>query len=412
MNASAHACFVVGLSLLLASCGNPPNAANVPDEPSSSSTDDAPVIVLGRPGAVRAGAATNSPLQVAEQEPQNPALSPVPAPRTVDAELSDLVRDPRLATWAPRASQLLITELQTLEMLLSSQGANGPDRPILLRRLGDSYYELKTSARQEKHRALQSGRATSRDIDRPEKLATAAQKKFLQYYEMLVDKYPNHCQRPNPADPTKSQGCLDDVLYFLALEYQRLDTPDQARKYFLKLIQAYPVSPWVPSAYLAFGEFFLAEGADDPSKYVYAQQAYDKVTQYPPPQNETYGFANYRLGQVFVHRQDFTNALLYMTKAIDFSVNFSTVRGSDLLGGISRREIVPIYAQAGTPRKAEAFFKRLANDPPGSNEHLVMMLDALVMAYLHENKRVEAADVCYSFSGGSAALPSCGQVKP
>ena len=111
-------------------------------------------------------------------------------------------------------------------------------------------------------------------------------------------------------------------------------------------------------------------------------------------------------------KQDLANALSHLTKAAEFSTNYSAVRSSGLLGVAARREIVPIYAQMAKPRQAEAFFKRLTNDPPGVNEQLVTMLDALVMTYLRENKRVEATEVCYAFSAGSSALPSCGQLIP
>lgn len=332
--------------------------------------------------------------------------------RSAAAELAELVRDPRRATWAPRHTSLLVTEIQALEALLANIVPNSPDRPLILRRLADDYYELKSAAHQDKQRALRSARATTQEVNKSEKLANAAEKKSLQYYEMLVAKHPDHCRVRDSADPSKNQGCLDDVLYFLGLEYQRLDTPDQARKYFFQLIKSFPMSPWIPASYLAFGEFFLAESAADPSKLEFARQAYDKVLQFPPPANETYGFAHYRLAQVHTQKQDFSTALAHMTKAAEFSANYSVLRSSELLGAVVCREIVPIYAQTGTPRKAEAFFKRLTNDPPGVNERLVTMLDGLVMAYLHENKRVEAADVCYAFSGGSTALPSCGQLIP
>src|SRR4051812_31076493 len=41
-----------------------------------------------------------------------------------------------------RGTQLLVTQIQGLEALLASTPKTAPDRPLLIRRLGDSYVEL------------------------------------------------------------------------------------------------------------------------------------------------------------------------------------------------------------------------------------------------------------------------------
>jgi TolA-binding protein len=222
-----------------------------------------------------------------------------------------------------------------------------------------------------------------------------------------VDQHPTFCQSPNATEPNKSQGCIDDALYFLAIEHIEADSLENARKSYFKLIQSFPQSPWIPHAYLGFGEMFLSEGAADPSKLDFARQSYEQVLKYPPPQNEVYGFAHYRLGQVFHQKNDDQAALKHFVKAIETTTDFASLPSSVTLGDKAREEVVVIYANVGTPRKAESFFQRLAKDPPGSNERVAQMVDALVARYLRDNKRAEAGDVCSNFSGGANNLPSC-----
>lgn len=389
---------------MLVGCGT--TQANVPDQPQG----DTQVIVIGGP--------SKQPLQVAEPEPDPVIAEPSNQAKNVtDADLVELVMDPRKARWEPRAAQLLITELQGLETLFASVPPNAPDRPQIMRRLAEDYYELASRGGRDKQaareRSARGDMGAAREVEKNTRIIPAAQKKMIDYYEMLTQNHPNFCHSPNAADPTKSRGCNDEALYFLGLEYQRLASPEKARKTYLTLIMRFPASPWLPSAYLAFGEFFFAEGNTDPSKLEYARQSYDKAVQYPPPQNEVLGFAHYRLAQIRKQRQDHPAAMSHLMKAIDFAVNNPNLRSSPALAQAARREIVPVYAAAGAPTKAEPFFKRFLNDPssPGINGQLVEMLDALVLTYVRENKRTEANEVCYSFSGGVAAIPACRNVN-
>ncbi len=393
-----------GLAGLLAACGT--QQGNVPDQPRG----DSQVIVIGGPA--------KQPVQVAESEPE-PALVAVPndTAKAADADLTELVIDPRKSRWSPRALQLVVTEIQGLEALFASVPLNSPDRPRLMRRLAEDYYELVSAARRDKQKAttlsLQGDGRAAREIDRFEKTANAAQKKMLDYYDMLIQKHPDFCESINSVDPTKNRGCIDDALYFMGLEYQRMGSPDKARKSYFQLIKSFPASAWIPASYLAFGEFFFAEGNDDPSKLDHARQAYEKVVQFPPPQNEALGFAHYRLAQIHKLKQDFPNALNQLVKANEFAVTNSTLRSSPALGQTVRREVVPVYAIAGKPSKAEPFFIRFLMDPsaPGTDRYLGEMLNALVQVYMRDNKRVEANDVCFGFSGGAEAIPACSSVN-
>jgi len=313
----------------------------------------------------------------------------------------------------------LVTELQLLEALYARMPATAPDKPQILRRLAEDYVELKNAARRDKENMLRSSGSSSagqsqvaNEIPRLEKVMRTARTMALKYYLELVNNHPNHCQSPNAVDPALSQGCLDDALYAMGLEYQEIDRLDESRKQYLQLIKTFPRSKWVAYAYLAFGELFFSEAAADPSKLDFAQKTYEEVVKSAAPQNDVLGFAQYRLGQIHHQKQDDSTALAHFVQAIDFSMKFAGLASSKLLGEVARRQIVPSYAAAGIPRKAEAFFKRLTNDPAGTNDQVASLLNDLVGIYLRQNKRVEAGDVCYGFSGGAGAIAACSSIAP
>lgn len=411
MIASMRACVCGALGLFVAACSDPQNRANVPDQPQSP--DGTAVIVLGGPTAK--AQPEREPLAIASEAPPVMAKQAAAQPIT-DADLAMRVRDSRKARWSPRPTQLLVTELQSLEALHANIPANSPDKPRILRRLAEDYIELKNGARRDKERALGlSGVSPTQPLTetaRLDKVILLAQMAALKYYQQLVNNHSNFCQSSHPTDPTQSRGCLDDVLYPMALELQEMGKQDEARKHYLNLIKNFPQSPWVPYAYLGFGELFFSEAATDPSKLDLAQKTYEQVLKSPAPQNETFGFTHYRLAQIHHQKQDEAAALAHFVQAIDFSIKFAGLASSKPLGNIARREIVPSYAAAGIPRKAEAFFARLTSDPSGTNEQVTNMLDELVQIYLRDNKRVEAGDVCYAFSGGAGAIPACQSIQP
>jgi tetratricopeptide (TPR) repeat protein len=346
------------------------------------------------------------PVEIAGDEPETTIAAEDSA--MTDAKLSAMVQDPRRERWSPRRRPLLVSELQSLEALFAAAPSSSPDRPLLMRRLAYDYDELKFAARQDKQQGvIDGGRNKSEQARHLDVLASAAQKMAAKYYQMIDQQHPTFCQTRNATDPAKSKGCIDDVLYFGGLEQAEMGSLDQARRTFFKLVKDFPQSPWIPYAYLGFGELFLAEAVADPSKRELARLSYSEVIKRPPPENDTYGFAQYRLGQVFQQEQVHQKALAHFVKAIEFSNDFPNLRPSAALGQLARRGIVSSFANAGAPSKAEIFFQRLANDPPGSNERLIAMLDALVAEYLRDNKRVEANEVCFAFSGGGNAIPSC-----
>jgi tetratricopeptide (TPR) repeat protein len=164
------------------------------------------------------------------------------------------VRDTRRP---PRAPRLLATELQGLESLFAATPTNSPDRPQLLRRLAEDYAEQRRA----------TGEGGDKAIDR---------------YSALVQQYPNY-------------ALLDEVHYYLGLEYETARDFMNARKTYYELIKKYPSSRHVAGAYFAFGELFLQEAKLDPSKWNLAKQAYTEVLKFG--NDALRPWAMWRLGQ-------------------------------------------------------------------------------------------------------------------
>lgn len=268
-----------------------------------------------------------------------------------DLPIAVLIRDPRPGRLGPGSVALLTATAQQVEQLLAAT-PTGPERPMLMRRLGDLYVELGDATRQARGK---------------EDAVTAASARAITIYARALADFPS------------SPG-IDEVAYFLALEYERADRMDDARRTYLKLIQSWPNSRYLPLAYLAFAEHFFAEGAADPSKMQLAQQAYMEVIKYPPPDNRAFAYAHYKLGQVFKSTGSLQQALAEFKKTIEATVSYPGP-GAAQLAAEARTDLVAAYSAVGAGSKAYSFFRPLAGDEPGKDDRTVFMLIELGAAY-------------------------------
>jgi tetratricopeptide (TPR) repeat protein len=299
-----------------------------------------------------------------------------------DLELSSAQRDERKNRLQARARALLVTEINQLENLFNATGQNSPDRPQLLRRLAEDYVELESAAFREKTQAeidrdnLKKNPATAQQASQKQQLAIdadrimkAARGKAINAYTTLKNQYPNYSQ-------------LDEVLYYLAYEYEQAQDYNNARKVYYELIQKIPNSKYIPNAYLAFGELFFNEAQGDPAKWDLARDAYKEVIKYPPPNNKVYGYAWYKIAYVFWNKGEFDQALNAFKKTIDYGVQYAQLPNAAKLADSARRDLIPVYALKGDPGAAYNFFKNLSGDAPGSNEKTFKMMDDLGNNYL------------------------------
>lgn len=299
-------------------------------------------------------------------------------------------RDERTSRLKARARAMLTTEIAGIESLLSRTPKNAADRPQIIRRLAESYVELesaafrdKTQAEVDRDDAKKAGDASKAskkqsEVDGSKRVLEIARKKAIEYYTSLKVDYANYPQ-------------LDEVLYYLAYEYEQGNENDDARKIYLELVKSRPNSKYVPNAYLAFGELFFNEAQGDPSKWALAEQAYKKVIEYKPEQgNKVYGYAWYKLAYVQWNNLRYPEALNAFKKTIDYGVAFAQMPNATKLAESARRDIVPLYAVSGKPEAAFAFFKGVSGDEGGKTDRSIRMLGDLGQNYLDTGHYKEA----------------------
>ncbi|APR81727.1 TPR domain protein [Minicystis rosea] len=344
--------------------------------------------------------------------PEKPAAK---APSAPDPKLSAVELRRGLA--GVRTIQLLVTEIQGLESLLSSTGAQSPDRPRLLRRLADSYVELETSGFRKKiELGMKADEAKRKDPNKvagllaeaakAAKVETASRQAAIKNYMQLKLDYPRYCQVAGTS-PATSSGCLDETLYNLAYEYEQAADLPQARKAYLELIQTTPTSKYVPTAYLAFGELFFQEAQGDPAKWALAEQSYKEVTRFPAPENKVLGYAHYKLAYVYWNKGDLNQAISELKKTIDIGLQFPKLPNADQLAVSARRDMIPLFAQAGEPRKAYDFIHPLSGDASNESTRTYRWMADLGQGYLDVGKYQDGIELYRDLQKRDKGPKSC-----
>jgi tetratricopeptide (TPR) repeat protein len=319
--------------------------------------------------------------------------------------LQEAPRDERKSRLQARQRALLVTEIQGLERLFEGTKKNAPDRPQLGRRLAEAYVELESAAFRDKTEAEikrdnlkksnpQAAGQQQTQANQAAAVLKAARKKAIDYYTLIINEYPTY-----PA--------LDEVLYYLAYEYEQAMDLKNARSVYYDLIKKRPDSKYIPNAYLAFGELFFNEAQGDPSKWDLAAQAYSEVIKYPPPNNKVYGYAWYKLGYVFWNKGEMDKALNAFKKTIEFGTVHNTLPGAAKLADSARRDVIPVYALKGDPAQAYNFLHNISGDQPGSNEKTYKMMDDLGNNYLDTGHYPEAIMLYRDLIGRDKGGRSC-----
>jgi tetratricopeptide (TPR) repeat protein len=103
-----------------------------------------------------------------------------------------------------------------------------------------------------------------------------------------------------------------------------------------------------------------------------------------------YGYAWYKLAYVFWNLGELPQALNAFKKTIDYGAGNPQGPGAAHLAETARKEIVTVYALAGDPSGAYAFFKTLSGDPPASSVRTYEMMNGLGRSYLDSGHYPEA----------------------
>src|SRR5262249_45416933 len=151
---------------------------------------------------------------------------------------------------------------------------------------------------------------------------------------------------------------------------------------YLDLITNWPKSKYIPNAYFAFGELFFQDAQTDASKWAFAEQSYNEVIKYQPPDNKLFGAAHYKLDYVYWNQGDYAKAMTSFKNVIDYGNQFWTLPNATQLQTSARRDIIPVYSLSGDPKKAYGFLHPLSGDSGNANDKTYKMLDDLGLNYL------------------------------
>ena len=281
------------------------------------------------------------------------------------------MRAPGADRFRVRQRALIDRERQVLERLARNTPETDARHADVLFRLAQTLGELvwqhETAARlldQRIFEARQRGdaRATRRLVESQRAEERSARDDRTSAIQALAQLVAAHPTRPD----------LDEVLYSLAYQLERIDRAAQARQVYHRILRAFPESRYVPHAYLAFAEHAFSEGDLDA-----ARQFYERVLAIPPERNALYGYARYKLAWVRYNQEDFRGALDEFVRVIEHVAQHPDEPESQSLARQARREIVLPYSRVGSPARALAFFRRVAPTP----EDAFAMLEALGELY-------------------------------
>lgn len=247
-----------------------------------------------------------------------------------------------------RARRLLVTEIAQVTALLRATPVDSPDHPRLQRRLAESYVEL--GDRLALHPA-----DTPREKERLAQRVAKARRLALQYYRQLHQEHPRYCRFPRARRENRS--CDDEVLFFWGYELEKAGYAEHARRTYRTLLQRWPSSPHAGLGRLAFAELTFDAAQRDANLWPEARKAYEGAVLHFPRGSAQWAYAQYKLGYVHWHRARYPEALAAFQATLEHAV--VTKETAPLLDA-ARRDVIPVFAEAGDPARAWTTFAPLS----------------------------------------------------
>ena len=302
-----------------------------------------------------------------------------------DADLGVGPSGPRLsasdavAVFKAKEQQKRDETIKVLKQLIKDTPNDDPEKPDYFRRLaellwgkGDFYKQRAFGYDDEIRKTERSDPARHEQLKRLKQEDLARSLQYRQdtnrVYEAIRKAYPKYAK-------------MDQVLFYLGYNYKESGDAEQAQGAFIDLIKKFPRSPFIPDAWVAFGDFFFE--IDEMDR---AWKAYNKASKYKDA--KTYGYAVYRrgwcnfnLGRYKDSLKDFLNVVSFVDGGQDKSGKGQALRREAL------KDVVTVYVQVGTGHKAIGFFKKVA--PKNWSE----MSSKLAKLYSNTGKVKDANDL-------------------
>lgn len=296
----------------------------------------------------------------------------------------------------------LMTEIVALETQLKKIKPTSEKHVLIARRLAESYYELERLEQgdvldlQTKILLAKKKNTSTAQMEADQKkamdLRDKSQNRVVELYRMIVDKHDDYAK-------------LDEVLYYLAYEYEQRKATDpndkaqvkmerenkeKALATYLELIKKRPKSKFVAAAYIAYGDLYFDDALNGKIDWKIPLEAYDRVIQSgDPPENKQWGYAQYKKGFIYWNLGQYKDAVTAFKKAIEFGVKYSDLPKAPQIAEEARKELVPVYAEYGKADEAYPFFSPISGDKPGDKTKTIGLLEKLGDEYLGRARPME-----------------------
>lgn len=199
--------------------------------------------------------------------------------------------------------------------------------------------------------------------------STKWQEQAVRLYEQILTSYPNYAR-------------ADEVLFYLGTALLEIKRPDDAVKQFMRLTKQYTNSSYLPSAYIAIGEYWF-----DRNNAYKALQQYEKATRYKD--SPKYGFATYKLAWCYYNVNEYERAIDTMKQVVSYSQ--AAAESGDTkkltLYDEALKDLVRFFADAGEMNEAYDYFSRL-----GKKDLISKMLKRLGRMYFEQGKFEQAIE--------------------
>jgi len=290
----------------------------------------------------------------------------------------------------------LMTEIVALEQQLAKTKVTSDKHVTISRRLAESYYELERLKQGEAldltTKILNGEKSKDPKVGdwkaqrtKAEGLRDKSQARVVELYRLLVDKHDDYAK-------------LDEVLYYLAYEYEQQKATDpndkaqikkereskeKALATYLELIKKRPKSKFVSAAYIAYGDLYFEDALNGKIDWKIPLEAYDRVIQSAePPENKQWGYAQYKKGFIYWNLGQYKDAVTAFKKAIEFGTKFSDLPKAPQIAEEARKELVPVYAEYGKAEESYGFMSSISGDKPGEKGKTIVLLEKLGEEYL------------------------------
>ncbi|MBX5484449.1 MAG: tetratricopeptide repeat protein [Myxococcaceae bacterium] len=290
-----------------------------------------------------------------------------------------------------------LQQMKDLAKIIELTPDNSPEKPDLLFRMGELYFEeskyffLEANKKDDDYiRAMNAQDQAGMERAKAEKARILDESK--KFAKLATESYATIVQ--NYRDYKRT----DEVLYFLGHNLMEQGEDRKALVAYRRLIDLYSkppkVSKFLPDAYLAFGEYYFLNSKARRDQLEKALEYYRLTEQFP--ENQVYAFAIYKQGWCYFNLADYERALDKF-KTVILLGQISGAAAVEKDGGKSaktslireaRNDYVRTYERSGRPAlDARADFGRLTDKEDEQWE----MLKNLANLYYENGKDKEAA---------------------